>query len=86
LNFNTLRPGKLAVLSRNSNVINIYSIKNINNSLNASVIEDKNAPTQLTVDKISSMFLTISKIICPTIMTIVVKISRKVSISISCAY
>lgn len=48
------RAGKLAILAKNCNTINIYSIRNINNSLSASVIEDEYAPTQLIIDKISS--------------------------------
>ena len=41
----------MASLCKNSSTLNIYSIKSVNNSLNSSVIDDENAPTQLFVDK-----------------------------------
>jgi hypothetical protein len=50
------RHGKLATLVRNSNSINIYSLKSINNSQNASILEDENAPVQVSIDKMSRKF------------------------------
>lgn len=43
--------GKLITLTKSSDQLNIYSIKSVNDSENANVAADENAPVQLTVDK-----------------------------------